>query len=72
MARKGKKLIRSVERPCIKKCCLNENDVCLGCFRTLDDMRKWHKSSQEEKRKILSLAEIRKSTHYVSKTLSSI
>jgi len=60
MATKGKKLISSVERPCIKKCYLNENDVCLGCFRTLDDMRTWHKSSKEEKMKILSLASERK------------
>ena len=63
MATKGKKLISSVERPCIKKCCLNENDVCLGCFRTLDDMRTWHKSSKEEKIKMLSLAEVRKEKH---------
>ena len=59
------KNIPTVERPCIKICCLNENDVCLGCFRTLDEMRKWHKSSKEEKIKMLSLAEARKDAHHM-------
>lgn len=56
-------MVPSIEKPCIRNCCLNEEDVCLGCFRTFDDMRIWHKSTDEEKRKMLSLAAKRKMEH---------
>ncbi|PHS30491.1 MAG: DUF1289 domain-containing protein [Sulfurovum sp.] len=50
----------NIKKPCMRNCCLNENDVCLGCFRTLNDMRIWYKSSDEEKREMLNLADKRK------------
>lgn len=53
----------NIKKPCIRNCCLNENDVCLGCFRTLNDMRIWYKSSDEEKREMLNLADKRKMEH---------
>jgi len=59
-------MILTIDRPCIKKCCLNEDDVCLGCFRTLDDMRCWHTSSKEEKTKILQLSELRQQEHKIN------
>jgi len=59
-------MLVTINRPCIKKCCLNENDVCLGCFRTLDDMRCWHTSSKEEKTKILQLAELRQQEYKIN------
>ena len=49
-----------VEQPCIRHCCLDENDVCLGCYRTLDEILKWSASSKEEKRAIFSLCHRRK------------
>ncbi len=27
--------------PCIRQCCLNEQDVCVGCFRTLAEILAW-------------------------------
>lgn len=30
-----------IESPCVRNCCLNEDDVCLGCFRSLDEIRLW-------------------------------
>jgi len=50
----------SIEKPCIRQCCLNEEDVCVGCFRTFEDMGKWHKASDEEKKEMLRLASQRK------------
>lgn len=29
------------ESPCVRNCCLNDDDVCLGCFRSLDEIRTW-------------------------------
>ena len=53
----------NINKPCIRQCCLNEEDVCLGCFRTFDDMLIWNKSNEEEKTKMLKMAEERKKEH---------
>lgn len=52
-----------INKPCIKKCCLNEDDVCLGCFRTFDDMCRWNKANIEEKTQMLKVAQRRKKEH---------
>jgi len=59
-------MLVTIEKPCIKKCCLNEDDICLGCFRTLDDMRCWHTSSLDEKVKMLTLAQKRQKEHKIN------
>lgn len=56
-------LSMNINKPCIRQCCLNEEDVCLGCFRTFDDMLQWNKSSSEEKMKMLEMAKERKKEH---------
>ena len=52
-----------INKPCIRRCSLNEEDICLGCFRTFDDMLRWNKASIEEKQEMLNLAEKRKTEH---------
>lgn len=53
----------NINKPCIRRCCLNEEDVCLGCFRTFDDMLQWNKANSAEKTKMLEMAEQRKIEH---------
>lgn len=53
----------NINKPCIRRCCLNEEDVCLGCFRTFDDMLQWNKANSTEKMKMLQKAEQRKKEH---------
>ncbi|GMQ89521.1 MAG: hypothetical protein BMS9Abin09_1017 [Gammaproteobacteria bacterium] len=50
----------SVPSPCIRNCCLDEDDVCLGCFRSLDEVIAWGNTDNGEKRRILSHAARRK------------
>ena len=50
----------NIDKPCIRRCCLNEEEICLGCFRSFDDMCKWNKASREEKQQMLTVAEQRK------------
>jgi uncharacterized protein len=40
--------------PCVRNCCLNEQDICLGCFRHLDEITGWHGMSEQQKRTILA------------------
>lgn len=38
-----------IESPCIGVCALDENDVCMGCFRTADDITEWTIYNDAEK-----------------------
>ena len=49
--------------PCIRNCCLNEKDICLGCFRHIDEIITWQTCNKEEKIAILSKCEKRKVDH---------
>ncbi len=60
----------NINKPCIRQCCLNEEDVCVGCFRTFDDMLLWNKANVEEKTKMLQMAEQRKK-EYILKSIDS-
>jgi predicted Fe-S protein YdhL (DUF1289 family) len=35
--------------PCVRLCTLNEQDICVGCGRTLDDIKAWSTMSEPEK-----------------------
>ena len=54
---------RKVESPCIDNCCLNEDDTCLGCFRTLDEIKRWGASDSFERVSILHNAEQRRKAY---------
>ena len=46
--------------PCIKECCLNNEDICLGCYRALDEIVGWVARNDDEKREILRKCSFRK------------
>ncbi|MCW8196197.1 DUF1289 domain-containing protein [Proteobacteria bacterium 005FR1] len=53
----------SPKSPCISVCALNEDDVCVGCFRSGQEISRWGNLSADEKKKVLQRAgERRKST----------
>jgi uncharacterized protein len=31
----------STQSPCRRNCCLDDDLTCLGCFRTLDEIKEW-------------------------------
>ena len=43
-----------VKSPCIEVCSLNDQDVCIGCYRTANEIIEWFSASDERKRIILS------------------
>jgi predicted Fe-S protein YdhL (DUF1289 family) len=47
-------MLTSVSSPCVGKCCLDNEDVCVGCKRHLDEISGWYSASKEEKRNILA------------------
>lgn len=52
----------AVPSPCTRRCCLDGQDVCLGCGRNLQEIIRWHDAGDEERRDILAAAEVRRRT----------
>lgn len=53
-------MVGIVQSPCVRNCCLNEADICLGCFRSLEEITRWSLVDDETKTQILlSVAERR-------------
>lgn len=50
----------SMESPCIRNCCLDNNDICLGCFRSLTEITEWALVNEEKKQLFLKIARERK------------
>ena len=46
--------------PCVRQCCLDDADECLGCGRTLDEIRAWHGADGEGREAILRAATARR------------
>ena len=39
-----------VDSPCVRNCCLDTEDICLGCFRSLQEILDWHEASADDRR----------------------
>jgi predicted Fe-S protein YdhL (DUF1289 family) len=42
-----------VASPCVRSCCLDDDDVCLGCGRALDEIVAWGTADDATRREIL-------------------
>lgn len=49
-----------IDSPCVRNCCLDDDDVCLGCFRSILEIMKWGEADEAERKCILDLAENRR------------
>ncbi len=56
--------LNPINSPCIRNCCLNEQDVCLGCFRSLEEIQLWSRIDHKQRLKVLLNAEKRKQTRH--------
>jgi uncharacterized protein len=52
-----------VQSPCVRNCCLNQQDICVGCFRSIDEIMMWSQASEMSKQKILENAAQRQLSH---------
>ena len=49
-----------VASPCVDNCCLNEDDVCMGCFRSLQEILDWGGADTSTRLEVLGRVEGRK------------
>lgn len=45
--------LEPVESPCVSVCRLDENDVCVGCFRTAREIGEWLSYSDDQRSRII-------------------
>jgi predicted Fe-S protein YdhL (DUF1289 family) len=44
---------KPVSSPCVSLCALDEDDVCVGCQRSADEIRRWGLMNNDERRQVL-------------------
>nr|WP_262965676.1 DUF1289 domain-containing protein [Methylobacter psychrophilus] len=48
-----------ISSPCIRKCCLNDEDICMGCFRSLNEIIRWTQVDEKTRRHFMDNVESR-------------
>lgn len=56
---------RAARSPCIRNCCLDDDDTCLGCFRSLEEIKEWGIVDEHRRSVILQNAEQRRQAYRV-------
>lgn len=42
-----------VPSPCVSICALDDKDICVGCFRSGEEISQWGKMNNEQKKAVL-------------------
>ena len=53
----------TIESPCVRNCCLDSNDICMGCFRSLAEITQWTLVDNSTRQEFLKNASDRKSKY---------
>ncbi len=61
---------QAISSPCLRKCCLDERDVCLGCYRKIDEITGWTAMSNEERQQTLERCQQRRQLRLAQKKKS--
>lgn len=48
-------LERPIASPCVHVCALDEEDICIGCQRNVDEITRWSRMENDERRQVLQL-----------------
>ena len=55
-----RELDETAQSPCVRDCCLGDDLTCLGCFRSLDEIKEWGLVDEQRRREILDNAKRRR------------
>jgi uncharacterized protein len=61
----------AVQSPCVRNCCLDDDDICLGCFRTLEEIKEWGLADAHRRMVILDNARERRDAYRGSALIGS-
>jgi predicted Fe-S protein YdhL (DUF1289 family) len=54
---------RAAQSPCVRDCCLGDDLTCLGCFRSLEEIKEWSLADLQRRRTILQNAQQRRAAY---------
>jgi len=57
--------LNEVASPCVSICVLNEDDICVGCYRTGEEVTRWWGMTNEEKTLTLAKTKEREQQSYI-------
>jgi tRNA(adenine34) deaminase len=58
--RKEKKELNTpIPSPCVSVCALDSDDICVGCYRSVDEIRDWSEYDNSQKKQVISKAQQR-------------
>jgi predicted Fe-S protein YdhL (DUF1289 family) len=57
--------LEEIPSPCVSICALNSDDVCVGCYRTGDEITRWWGMENAEKKQILEKVKERETQSYI-------
>ncbi len=46
---------RPLASPCVQVCALDEDDICIGCQRSVAEITRWSRMDNAERRQVLVL-----------------
>ncbi|MDN2664540.1 DUF1289 domain-containing protein [Psychromonas sp. 14N.309.X.WAT.B.A12] len=46
--------MNALASPCVGRCCLNNQDICTACYRSLTEITEWSQASDSEKQIIIN------------------
>jgi predicted Fe-S protein YdhL (DUF1289 family) len=46
-------ILGMVKSPCVAICALDADDMCIGCYRTGDEITQWGEMDNEQKREVI-------------------
>ena len=50
---------QEVASPCRRQCCLDDQDICLGCGRSREEIKGWKRLDKSERLALLAEADMR-------------
>lgn len=50
----------AVNSPCVRECALDQDEICLGCLRSIEEIMQWSGADNKQKRQILARVESRR------------
>lgn len=58
----------SIKSPCVSICALDEHDICVGCYRSGEEITRWFSASDDDKKKIMQrvIEREKSSNNYIS------
>lgn len=55
----------TVQSPCVSICALDENDICVGCHRSGDEITHWGAMTEVQKDGVMERVAQRESASYI-------